>query len=369
MKKSDIFWQTYLNLEKEALEVSKFIFFTDEIIEHVDGEVCTHSSDAQLETFSPHLADLLIRCCVQIEAVSKELYFEHGGKKARGNPRIYFDFDCIKLLNDKFEASNKTVTIVAPSFNFTKKENQILKPLENAHQKQGTYWEKAYQALKHDRYGSLSQGNVKAFLHALAALYLLNIYYRNTSWEAKYFDIVKADYSFGSSIFSVAPPETLHLLQTLTSTKSQSPFVVKFRNEDEQHIQEMRQQHSARWNEYWKTQPESKDVEYAQRLLQKASSQTHPLNPFTPFIELAKYRLERAIPNDLPFEDRKALLLKNEMWKHLSRFDKNEITPENIQEKINSAADKWGQKLFMQLNPLDSFNYAANQAIIKVYIE
>ena len=26
MKKTDIFWQTYLNLEKEAIEVSKYIF-------------------------------------------------------------------------------------------------------------------------------------------------------------------------------------------------------------------------------------------------------------------------------------------------------------------------------------------------------
>ena len=32
MKKSDIFWQTYLNLEKEVIEVSKYIFFTDEVL-------------------------------------------------------------------------------------------------------------------------------------------------------------------------------------------------------------------------------------------------------------------------------------------------------------------------------------------------
>ena len=32
MKKSDIFWQTYLNLEKEAVEISKYIFFTDEVL-------------------------------------------------------------------------------------------------------------------------------------------------------------------------------------------------------------------------------------------------------------------------------------------------------------------------------------------------
>ena len=29
MRKSDIFFQTYLNLEKEVIEVSKYIFFTD----------------------------------------------------------------------------------------------------------------------------------------------------------------------------------------------------------------------------------------------------------------------------------------------------------------------------------------------------
>lgn len=40
MKKSEIFWQTYLNLEKEVVEVSKYIFVTDEItkIENGGGE-------------------------------------------------------------------------------------------------------------------------------------------------------------------------------------------------------------------------------------------------------------------------------------------------------------------------------------------
>ena len=33
MQKSDIFLQTYLNLEKEVIEVSKYIFFTDEVLE------------------------------------------------------------------------------------------------------------------------------------------------------------------------------------------------------------------------------------------------------------------------------------------------------------------------------------------------
>lgn len=43
----------------------------------------------QLETFSPHIADLLVQCCVQIEAVSKELYFDNGGTKVRGDSSIF----------------------------------------------------------------------------------------------------------------------------------------------------------------------------------------------------------------------------------------------------------------------------------------
>ncbi len=71
MKKSDIFWQTYLSLEKEFINVSNFIFITDEITTHEHGKEITKQCNSQLETFSPYIADLLIRCCVQIEAISK----------------------------------------------------------------------------------------------------------------------------------------------------------------------------------------------------------------------------------------------------------------------------------------------------------
>ena len=43
MKKADIFWQTYLNLEKEVIEVSKFIFFTDAICFKIECSV-THGN-------------------------------------------------------------------------------------------------------------------------------------------------------------------------------------------------------------------------------------------------------------------------------------------------------------------------------------
>lgn len=58
MKKSDIFWQTYLNLEKEAIEVSKYIFFTDEILVNGPNGIVTQTCTSQLDVFSPYIADL-----------------------------------------------------------------------------------------------------------------------------------------------------------------------------------------------------------------------------------------------------------------------------------------------------------------------
>ena len=139
MKKSDFFWQTYLNLEKEAIEVSKYIFITDEVLINSKNGIITQSCNTQLETFSPYIADLLVRCCVQIEAISKELYFDNGGNKIRGDSSILFDEDCLKLIDIKWEIHNKIVMIVAPFFNLTKDKNCILKPLKNAH-KRRTYY-------------------------------------------------------------------------------------------------------------------------------------------------------------------------------------------------------------------------------------
>lgn len=197
MKKNDIFWQTYLKLEKELLEISKYIYITDEKIVNHLPQTCT----TQLETFSPHIADLIIRTCIEIEAISKELYFDFGGSKIRGATDLFFDEDCLKLIDKKCQTHKKIVVISSSSFNVTKDENKFFRPLKEAHKRKGTDWEKAYQALKHDRYSSLCYGTVKNLLHAMGALYLLNLYYRNVKLASRYLDVSNLDFSFGSSIF------------------------------------------------------------------------------------------------------------------------------------------------------------------------
>lgn len=374
MKKSDIFWQTYLNLEKEAIEVSKYIFFTDEVLVNGKGGIVAQSCNTQLETFSPHIADLLVRCCVQIEAISKELYFDNGGTKARGDSSILFDEDCLKLIDMKWQTHNKTVMVVAPFFNFVKDENRILKPLKEAHKRQGTYWEKAYQAVKHDRYSSLHKGNVKAFIHALAALYLLNLYYRNDSWVTKYQDISKLDYSMGSAIFTVKPPVANQLWHGNSPTITESPYVASYQDADYQHIEEMQRKEEQALNDYWINQPELREPAFQAQLQEAVEREKKdPHQRVMHIWELAKYRLNKKIPNTLTFEERKVCLINSKEWngwinQHNKHLSADELTEDNIQKEIDSVGIRWGMEIMKSFQKLEWLPIALNSEICNIYI-
>lgn len=374
MKKSDIFWQTYLNLEKEAIEVSKYIFFTDEVLVNGKGGIVAQSCNTQLETFSPHIADLLVRCCVQIEAISKELYFDNGGTKARGDSSILFDEDCLKLIDIKWQTHNKTVMVVAPFFNFVKDENRILKPLKEAHKRQGTYWEKAYQAVKHDRYSSLHKGNVKAFIHALAALYLLNLYYRNDSWVTKYQDISKLDYSMGSAIFTVKPPVANQLWHGNSPTITESPYVVSYQDADYQRIEEMQRKEEQALNDYWINQPELREPAFQAQLQEAVEREKKdPHQRVMHIWELAKYRLNKKIPNTLTFEERKVCLINSKEWngwinQHNKHLSADELTEDNIQKEIDSVGIRWGLEIMKSFQKLEWLPIALNSEICNIYI-
>lgn len=374
MKKSDIFWQTYLNLEREAIEVSKYIFFTDEVLVNSKGGVVTQPCSTQLQTFSPHIADLLVRCCVQIEAISKELYFDNGGTKSRGYKDLYFDEDCLKLIDQKWQTHKKVVMVVAPFFNFTKDENRILKPLREAHKRQGTYWEKAYQAVKHDRYSSLQRGNVKAFFHALAALYLLNIYYRNDSWVTELQGVSKIDFSLGSSIFTVKSPVTNGLWYGNNPVTSESPYVAKYQDASYQRIEEMQHKAEQATMDYWNKQPELNEPDFQDQLkeaLEREKEDPHERVMY--ILELTKYRLNKMIPDTLPFEERKALLIRSEGWngwihQHNKNLSADELTADNIQKEIDKVAFDWGLDIMKRLQKFEQFPFVMNSEICDIYI-
>lgn len=369
MKKSDIFWQTYLNLEKEVVEVSKYIFVTDEITKNENGVEKVYSCKSQLETFSPHIADLLVRCCVQIEAISKELYHDIGGTKPRGSNSILFDEDCLKEIDIKWETHNKKVLVVAPRFNLTKEENRVLRPLKEAHKRQGTYWERCYQAVKHDRYLSMTMGNVKALIHAMAALYLLNVYYRNDSWMVKYQDLGKQDYSLGSVLFAVKPPVADDLWEGNHPRKSDSPFVVTYQENVFKQIDEIRRKELDDLKNYLRNQPELQEPAFIVQIQEESKKG----QPIALLLELGKYRLNKLIPATLPFAERKECLLKSEAWngwmnQHNKHLTSEELTEENIDKEIDSVGFRWGMDILKRYLRPDWVSIAMNSGLCKIYI-
>ena len=374
MNKADIFWQTYLNLEKEIIDVSKYIFITDEITICKGGNETKDLSDSQLKVFSPHIADLLVCCCVQIEALSKELYYDNGGKKPRGDKNLFFDEDCLKLIDIKWETHNKRVLVVAPFFNLTKEENRVLRPLKNAHKRAGTFWEKAYQAVKHDRFGSLHSGNVKALLHSMSALYLLNLYYRNETRIVTYNELPECDFSMGSSLFAVNAPKTNQLWYGNVPIKSDSPYVVRYKDDDYQRIANMQKSDREALNKYCYEQPEMHDPDFLAILSQEVKKQQQdPNHRFILTWELAKFRLNKLLSKTITFEERRNLLINSEAWncdinKNNNHLSPNELTEDNIDKEIERIAISWGISIQKRYETLAWIPLAMNSALCEVYI-
>ncbi len=87
----NLYWPIYKSLEKEVIELSNQIHFDDQ----------------QLTIYSVKISELLIRCSVEIEAISKELYSKLGGSKTSND--LFFDTDCLQLLEEKWIISKKTI--------------------------------------------------------------------------------------------------------------------------------------------------------------------------------------------------------------------------------------------------------------------
>ena len=365
MKKSEIFWQTYLNLERELLELSRYVYITDHRLVYTGSEIKEENCTSQLETFSPHIADLLIRTCIEIEALSKELYFELGGEKMRGDPSLFFDEDCLKLIDIKCNTSKKVIIVSCSSFDLTSEQNYILKPLREAHKRQGTDWERAYQAVKHDRYSSISKGTIKNFLHALAALYLLNVYFRDDIFYTRYLDMNKLDMSMGSKVFSLKQPSQQHVvdaingIETAGNLSSQdSPYVMKYTDDIYKQVIEADKLSRQNRLKYFHSQPEFTEEAFIEQLSQAIEKEKKdPTQRLMPMWELEVYRINKKIPRNLPFEERKRLFVNSPEFNsqiHQRNHHKieSELTEENIQSEIDSAGTRAGIELDKQFDSI-----------------
>lgn len=188
----NLFSPVYRRLENEIVELSHSIFFDDE----------------QLDTYSLALADIIIRCSVEIEAVAKELYLREGGNPNptdnEGNQRdLYFDTDCMALLVDRWKLDRKALCITNPNMYFGK-DASVIKPLHKSHKRgtSGSKWKRAYQAVKHNRSNSIKLATVTNAINALGALYILNLYYADESFWAETPISGRRNYTNDSQIFT-----------------------------------------------------------------------------------------------------------------------------------------------------------------------
>ena len=193
----NLYWPVYKNLESEVLTLSKYI----------------HFSDDQSKTYSTYIADLIVRCSIEIESISKEIYKANGGNMElmdeQGEKRdLYFDTDCLDYLNNLWQISKKEITVSSPVFYFQDSKFRILTPLHKANKRgtSGSKWKRAYQALKHDRRNSLKQASIENLLQAMGALYILNLYYKDERYPIGrvYMGTQEFDNRAGSEIFSAA---------------------------------------------------------------------------------------------------------------------------------------------------------------------
>lgn len=192
----NFFWPVYKAIEDGFIDIAKTILIDDH----------------QISVYSSKIGDLIIRCAIEIESISKELYKEVDGNMhpldSFGNERsLYFDTDCLKLLEDKWKISSKEITIVNPNIYFSESKNRTIRPLHKAYKRgtSGSKWKIAYQAIKHNRVESIIKyATIKNLLYALGALYILNMYYKDESIKLGYVygNTFDDDSRFGSDVFS-----------------------------------------------------------------------------------------------------------------------------------------------------------------------
>ena len=92
---TNFYWPVYKSLEQEFVNISNIV--------HID--------DKQNSVYSVKIAELLLRCVVEIESISKDLFLKHGGKQSEDGGNLYFDTDCIAFLDSKWLLSEKKVIV------------------------------------------------------------------------------------------------------------------------------------------------------------------------------------------------------------------------------------------------------------------
>lgn len=160
--------------------------------------------DGQLDVYSSEIIDLILRAAAEIESIAKELYFAESGT-TDDRTKIKFDRHALTDLIGRWNLDAKVVILSSPNMFFTTSE---IRPLEynskNGWDEDSWEWNTvSYQPLKHNRAASMNVGNLKYLIRIMAALYLLNLYFRNEEYDSADHAGTNLPAGLGSRLFSV----------------------------------------------------------------------------------------------------------------------------------------------------------------------
>lgn len=162
---TNVYWPVYKSLEEE---VEKVLFYV-----HVDK--------SQENTYSSKIADIILRAAVEIESISKDLYEKYiPNPKSRRNTK--YDYDAIDKLTPQWKLNEKIIIISHYNYHSS---DQELYPFKKDTKLNKYIWNNAYQHLKHDRVQSLNYGSIKNMFEIMAALFILNLYYKDEVFDLK----------------------------------------------------------------------------------------------------------------------------------------------------------------------------------------
>lgn len=189
--KSNMFWTVYKKMEKDVIDLSYYIHFSDE--EREDKDKHKHN---QIWTYSNRIADLLIAISTQIESLFFELY-KNEFKDSTANIGA-----AISKIDEKWNLSAKQVKIISKNMYFSDVNGfgNYFSPMGYKSHDENDYYG-AYCAVKHNRINTLYKANINVQIRALASLFILNIYYTFEGIEID--EMSEFDFSLDSDVFWV----------------------------------------------------------------------------------------------------------------------------------------------------------------------
>lgn len=177
---NNLYWPIYKNLEREILNLADVV----------------HFSDKQVNVYSVRIADIIVRCSVEIESIINDLY--KGATGAKGKDSIGAQ---LTFLNEKWRLAKKQVTITSLNMHFSEVYSTF-SPFSYEKSDANDYYS-AYNAIKHDRVANFeTKATIHYLLRSLAALFVLNIYFKNEEQIYLSKNRTLGNTNFGSDIFS-----------------------------------------------------------------------------------------------------------------------------------------------------------------------